>query len=385
MHDKPNLVVDTMSEVYHELLPHRTHEFWNFADHQPIPNSVYVLGRQQVVENVVKFRDMANNPDYVMVFGNSAEGSETLLAQIRMLGLEELVLQGQVLLIGGGDMETQYPHIMYDHFLVRILDYTENLQAAQQAQAIFTKTHKPYKFMFLNGRARPHRKYLWERFNRAGTLQHALWTMLDSRPTISRSFNYREHDVNVMATTTPLQWLPTQYEVEQYRNPQIGAVVPARTFMKNELFNNTWGEIYLQPEPYIDTYFSLVTETVFDYPYSFRTEKIAKPLAIGHPWICAASAGYYKDLRNLGFKTFSHVIDESFDSIDNAQDRMDRIVDIVQDLCRQDLTSFLSATQETCKYNQQHLAEFSAQAKSAFATRFFNFITPTLNERFRIS
>ena len=50
-----NLVIDTMSEVYHELKKHATAEFWNFAKHEPIANSVYVLGRQQVVENQEKF------------------------------------------------------------------------------------------------------------------------------------------------------------------------------------------------------------------------------------------------------------------------------------------------------------------------------------------
>jgi hypothetical protein len=112
-------------------------------------------------------------------------------------------------------------------------------------------------------------------------------------------------------------------------------------FVKNYLFKNTWGEVYLQAEPYVDTYFSLVTETVFNYPYSFRTEKIWKPIAMAHPFIVVANRGYYKDMRNLGFKTFGHVINESFDLIDNNQDRIERIAAVVEDLCQQDLASFL--------------------------------------------
>ena len=144
--------------------------------------------------------------------------------------------------------------------------------------------------------------------------------------------------------------------------------------IKQELFNQEWGEIYLAPAPYVDTYFSLVTETVFEYPYSFRTEKIAKPIAIGHPWIVAASRGFYRDIRNLGFKTFDHVIDESFDQIDNHQDRMDRIIDIVDDLCKQDLGSFMSACKEVCKYNQQHLIEVVPKWRSQLPDQFFNLI-----------
>lgn len=375
-----NLVIDTMSEVYNELKPYSHAEFWNFAEHQPIPNSVYVLGRQQVVENQDKFKAMAQDPQYTMIFGNSAEGSSTLIAQIKMLGLEELVLQKKILLISGGDMESTYPFLLHDHFLVRILDYDENLDAVKHTDKIFNQQQKPYKFLFLNGRARPHRKYLWEKFKRLGLLEQSLWTMLDSRPTLSNELTFVENDINVMATVSELRWLPAEYEVEQYKNSTVEPGPAQRTFVKNQLFNNTWGEIYLDPRPYIDSYFSLVTETVFEYPYSFRTEKTAKPLAMGHPWICATSAGWYRDFRNLGFRTFDHLIDESFDSIDNNQARMNRIIDTVQDLCRQDLVSFLQASEEVCKYNQQHLFEFAKTVRGEFPTRFFNFVKPYINE-----
>lgn len=369
-----NLVIDTMSEVYQELKPWADAEFWDFASHDPIPNSVYVLGRLQVVENQEKFKELAQDPRFVMVFGNSAEGSGTLVDQLNMLKLTTLVLEGKILIIGGGAMESCYPYIQHDHFLCRILDYPENHREIDRAGDIFSQTNKPYKFMFLNGRARPHRKYLWHKFQQQDLLKHALWTMLDSRPTISRQFNLKYNGINLMATTTPLQRLPAKYEVEQYRTTVISPGPAERTFVKNELFNYTWGEIYLQAEPYCDTYFSLVTETVFDYPYSFRTEKIAKPLAVGHPWIVASNAGFYRDMRNLGFQTFDSLIDESFDSIDNSQERMDRIAAVVNDLCQQDLTSFMQASESICKYNQQHLQYLSSKIKSEFADKFFNFI-----------
>jgi hypothetical protein len=380
MLDNRNLVIDTMSEVYAELSPYAIAEFWNFSEHEPIPNSVYVLGRQQVVENVDKFKRLAEDPAYTMVFGNSAEGSSTLIAQLRVLGLEELVLNNKILLISGGELETQYPYMLHEHFLIRILDYEENIEQMKRTEEIFSKTNKPYKFLFLNGRARPHRKYLWEHFKRQGLLDNSLWTVLDSRPTVVRNFNFYEGDVNVMATNTPLQSLPTQYEVDRYRNDQRDpdewswAGPPNRTFVKNDLFNNQWGEIYLNADPYIDTYFSIVTETVYDYPYSFRTEKIAKPLAMGHPWICATSRGWYRDIQNLGFQTFGHVIDESFDLIENDQDRMNRIITVVQDLCQQDLASFLQECYNICKYNQQHLAEMRQQVRQEFPNRFKQFI-----------
>jgi hypothetical protein len=198
--------------------------------------------------------------------------------------------------------------------------------------------------------------------------------MLDAKPTVVRSFTFSEGATNVMATHSKLQRLPDHYEVDRYRNPTFGPIVPDRSFLKQELFRLEWGEIYLEPAPYIDTYFSLITETVCaESTLSFRTEKTAKPLAMGHPFIVATTPGFYKDLRNLGFRTFANVINESFDNIDNAQQRMDRIIDIVHDLCQQDLVSFLSSCHETCKYNQQHLSELREKVNLEFPQRFFQF------------
>jgi hypothetical protein len=145
-------------------------------------------------------------------------------------------------------------------------------------------------------------------------------------------------------------------------------------FVKNELFDNLWGEIYLRAEPYIDTYFSLITETVCDYPYSFRTEKIYKPIAMGHPFVAVANRGFYRDLHNTGFQTYHTLIDESFDQIDNNQDRLDRIAHVVQDLCASDLDEFLVAARAISKYNQQHMAELGPRIYQEFPDRFWRFL-----------
>jgi hypothetical protein len=272
-------------------------------------------------------------------------------------------------------MSRDYAYLTHEHFLPRILDYQENLSAQQHTGQIFQKHPKPYTFLFLNGRARPHRKYLYERLRRTGALDRALWTMLDAMPCVWRTFELRENGIDVMATPSTLQHLPTAYEVDRYRAPQFGPIIPDRSNLKQELFNREWGEIYLEPAPYVDTYFSLVTETICaESVYSFRTEKIAKPLAMGHPFIVASTPGFYRDLHRMGFQTFGHVIDESFDTIDNAQQRLDRIIQIVTDLCRQDLASFLEECYTVCKYNQQHLAELRNQVRQEFPDRFTKFI-----------
>lgn len=375
MLDRPRLVVDTMSEVFDLLKPYANEVFWDFGSVILYPGSVYVIGRQHLLDHMERIRTAAETGQYTIIFSNSAEGSWTLETQIRQLHIDDLVREKKLLLIGGAEVDLQYPCLTHEYFLSTILGYPENIQAQKHTDEIFLKQKKPYTFLFLNGRARPHRKYLYERFRRNGVLDHALWTMLDAKPTVARSFTLIEDDINVMATPSKLQRLPDHYELERYRNPLFGPIVEDRSFLKQELFRLEWGEIYLNPAPYIDTYFSLVTETVCaESIYSFRTEKMAKPLAMGHPFIVASTPGFYRDLHNLGFHTFAHIIDESFDSIENAQQRIDRILEIVHDLSQQDLSSFLSACRDTCKYNQQHLAELRDQVHREFPDRFFQFV-----------
>ena len=370
-----NLRIDTFSVVYDLLKPYAIEEFWEFKDCVLVPGSIYVVGRQQLIENLQQVREMASSPDYTIIFDGAAEGSWTLQEQIRILGIDDLVYSRYLLVLGGGDMPNEYAYLRHDHFINVFLGYDHNLQEMTRINELYEQSDKPYKFLFLNGRSRPHRKYLWQRFRQLRLLDQSLWTMLDSRPIRRSEMQLIESGSELADEITPIQHLPSKYEYHQYRDVELTINPSDRKFVKHDLFNNTWGEVYLQTEPYRDTYFSVITETVFgESNHSFRTEKIVKPLAIGHPWLVAANRGYYRDLRNLGFQTFGHAIDESFDLIDSPQDRINRIVAVVDDLCRQDLASFLDSCYNVCKYNQQHLVELREQIRKEFPDRFWQFL-----------
>jgi len=232
---------------------------------------------------------------------------------------------------------------------------------------IYSKANKPYKFLFLNGRTRPHRKYMIECMRDANLLEHALWTNLDTTPVYHHT--YQTHLFN---RESAIHLLPDQYEVERYHLTKHTQF--EHSFVKHELFDNQWGDVYIRAEPYIDTYFSLVSETVFDYPYSLRSEKIYKPLAMGHPFVVIANRGFYQDLHRAGFQTYHSLIDESFDLIDDNQARLNRIAAVVQDLCASNLDEFLVAAQAISKYNQQHMAALGPRIHREFPDRFWQFL-----------
>ena len=344
------LALDTTSEIYSLLAPWADFSFTDFSIHDVVPDAIYIIDRTQFIANKTRVLESVDR-GVRFVLTNTHEGSDTLQGHVSQYGITDIIKSRRMLLIGGGDMDTSWPFLCYDSFLPKLFDYEENLSAS--VNNIFDKVNKPYKFLFLNGRGRRHRSYLIDRFGKNKLLDQALWTNLDS---------------NIAS----IHYLPPQYEVERYQS-YVGQQ-PLGHYAKFELFNNDWGEIYLAKAPYEDTYFSLVTETVFDYPYSFRTEKIWKPIAMAHPWIAVSNEGYYRDLHNLGFRTFGHVVDESFDLITDNQRRIERIATVVEDLCNQNMPEFLVTCQEVCKYNQQHLAHMRIQVRKEFPDRFFKFI-----------
>jgi hypothetical protein len=271
------LVVDQCCEVKEFTGAWQDESFYDFATHKVIPGAIYLISRQQFYANKYLIRDLATQGTILPILGNPVEGSDTMLRQIQGLGIQELVQQGRILIIAGGHMQSDIPYLYYENFMPKILDYSENHLAIQQYQDQCSDS-RPYKFLCLNGRGRQHRRQLLDGLT--DVLDQALWTNLDS-------------------AAGAIKLLPACYEFDFYKQ---NTTMPLSGYAKPALFNNDWGEIYLNPRAYIDTYFSLVTETVFDYPYSFRTEKIWKPIAIGHPFVVAvANSGYYRDLMTWDF------------------------------------------------------------------------------------
>lgn len=87
---------------------------------------------------------------------------------------------------------------------------------------------------------------------------------------------------------------------------------------------------------YENSYFSLVTETLFfnsldernlvtKINSKFISEKIFKPLAAKHPFILVGQPHILKHMRSLGYKTFHPLFDERYDDIEDDDQRMDAI------------------------------------------------------------
>jgi hypothetical protein len=111
----------------------------------------------------------------------------------------------------------------------------------------------------------------------------------------------------------------------------------------------------LVAEHYDESYCNLVFETLYDAEQSngaFLTEKTFKPIRHAQPFVIFGTPYSLKTLRSLGYKTFDHVIDNSYDlELDNTQ-RYLKTKHALENLNQQDLHSWILSCQQDIVHNQ---------------------------------
>lgn len=121
---------------------------------------------------------------------------------------------------------------------------------------------------------------------------------------------------------------------------------------------------------YENSYFSVVTETVFYAAFRspppnigqletvnglLISEKTYKSIAMKHPFILLTRPHTLKLLRERGYKTFSPFIDESYDEIENDVLRLQTVANEIHRLSKIDLIEFTHQVKDIVEHNAQHL------------------------------
>jgi len=109
---------------------------------------------------------------------------------------------------------------------------------------------------------------------------------------------------------------------------------------------------------YEKTNFSLISETHFEHNQEFHpTEKTYRAIANSHPFIVASTPYFLSDLREKGYKTFSHVIDETYDTMSLPEDRLTMIIHALETALMKSYVDF----QEIVQYNKEVLIKNAQQ------------------------
>lgn len=122
-------------------------------------------------------------------------------------------------------------------------------------------------------------------------------------------------------------------------------------------FEDTFSTSSAAPALFQSAFLNVVTETVYDYPNVFLSEKSFKPISTKRPFVIASSVGCLKNIQDLGFNTFSDYWDEGYDTIEDPVRRMRKIVDIVDWVAAQSIMTLrylLTDMSDILEHNHSH-------------------------------
>ena len=191
--------------------------------------------------------------------------------------------------------------------------------------------------------------------NRAQWNRHALWHCVINFKLQDRFyFSYLMADrynqgkrvlYNQMTEEVGKTWFNDQLDIDK-----IYHELPVSIDM---FFDNDWGPGNISY--YENSFSSFVNETYIEQNYNpFLTEKTFKPIAYGHPMLLFSSAGALQLLKELGFKTYDVIFDESYDLIESPQVRFETLLKLLLDLCQKNnnqLEEMYKTIQPTLEYN----------------------------------
>lgn len=107
---------------------------------------------------------------------------------------------------------------------------------------------------------------------------------------------------------------------------------------------------------YENSWCSIILETHYDADGSggaFLTEKIFRAIKHGHPFVVVGCAGTLATLRDLGYKTFDHAMDNRYDLETNNTARYRLVKSTIEQLAAQHMPSWFELVREDVEHNQR--------------------------------
>jgi hypothetical protein len=222
--------------------------------------------------------------------------------------------------------------------LMRMNTYKDHMQS-----------NKPYWFDALLGARRPHRDFVMLNLQKHSTLlDKCIVTYRDGFS--GGIIDEQTETIHDYFPDYKLEWpyvsknLDCSWEVKDTIEKSISPYVP-------------W-EIYRQ------TWYTIICETGFTGDGFFLTEKTTKALFAKRLFVMFAPCQFLKYLRELGFKTFDSVIDESYDEELVDLTRYQMAFAQMLSLTQQDPTEVYNKVQDILEHNQRRLFDLQSETNA---------------------
>jgi len=128
---------------------------------------------------------------------------------------------------------------------------------------------------------------------------------------------------------------------------------------KNDVFSNLK---YTTKSHYGETLFNIISETSFESNSLNLTEKSFKALANSHPFLVIGDTHSNRYIKELGFEQYDDLIDYSFDSIENRDERLNSVLKEIRKIYNMGNDSILSwyrSNIEKINFNKEQFFKYS--------------------------
>ena len=222
---------------------------------------------------------------------------------------------------------------------VYFADHEYFLKYVNRRQSPATATDRTHTFTALNRLHKWWRASCMSDLQRRGLLEHSLWSYNTANNTDAESDNPIELDLVEGWRSC------TQEFVEQsphYCDTHDAVLHNNHHVVNTDLYTQSWCHI--------------VFETHFDADQSngvFLTEKTFKAIKYGQPFVVVGPAGSLRVLKEMGYRTFDHAIDNSYDDIIDNTQRWLAVADVLESIASKDLPTWFAQCHVDVKHNQQ--------------------------------
>lgn len=141
---------------------------------------------------------------------------------------------------------------------------------------------------------------------------------------------------------------------------QVDRFIAAGPFRVDNLDSNAHNTYSVNmTDLYADSYVNIVLETMIDIDDSggvFVTEKTFKPIFNNQMFVIVSAANTLQHLKDLGYQTFGSLIDESYDAIENNQQRFEAVLELTCKLAKMpaaELHSIYVSARPILEHNHQ--------------------------------
>lgn len=224
------------------------------------------------------------------------------------------------------------------------------------------------KFLCYNRRPRPHRKFLFYKiYNNSFVYENSFLSLNNEFPVVD-SLYFQDFQITDVDEINKIN--------NFFSNNRI-----SWTFDEADLNNNqasNFEEWYHK-----NTFVSLVSETSEVKDVVFISEKTFKPIFACQPFIMCGNPHTLEILKSLGFKTFDKWWDESYDSEEIFEKRVEKIIKILEEICNKsdnELCVMLNEMEDILIHNYEVFINVrDSYFKEAFSS--INFKTNNINKR----